>query len=134
MHGFRSEFESPSPYHEQPGVLAAQGPHEEGETLMGDLSSMDELARLTAERARSSGYGLDVKQHFPCPFCAHPDWLVVRIIDFARGHQPPECPSCGRTSRLVFTVLPGGGQEMRLVQVGGPDAPDWMPEPPERVA
>lgn len=84
-----------------------------------------------------TGFGLDgTTNHFPCPFCAHPEWKVVRVIDFGVPEKPGvyhsdpyECECCGRAARYVTTREAGGALTTRVEQTAGPDAPEWVPIP-----
>lgn len=49
--------------------------------------SLDEYNHRYSQNFRVTGFGLDVTNHFPCPFCAAPDWYVVKLLDFG---PPPE--------------------------------------------
>lgn len=94
-------------------------------------SSLDEYNRRFAANAKVSGYGMDVAQHFPCPFCAAPEWLVIKIMDLAMDSSAMSsartCKECGRSGRMLLNPTAGGGSSMELVQTGGDDPPPWMP-------
>lgn len=90
---------------------------------------------------RTSGCGVrGVTQHFPCPFCAAPDWYVVKIIDFgpppnvygATEAGPFTCAECGRSGKFIHNRQPGSVTS-EFVQTGGDDPPPFMTPPPRRV-
>lgn len=98
-----------------------------------DPNNLKEYEAKFRENASVRGYGMEVTQHFPCPFCANPDWLVMPIIEF-----PPEserditCEACGRTARMLSSRT-GEGMKMELVQTGGEDPPAWLEPAPRRL-
>lgn len=103
--------------------------------------SMDAYVERFMANQRASGFGFDVTQHFPCPFCAAADWFVVKIADFAPPQEPgtyrsPEttCGECGRSGQFVSTRDSNGGVTAEMVQTGGDDPPDWLQPAPRREA
>lgn len=96
--------------------------------------SLDEYNHRYSQNFRVTGFGLDVTNHFPCPFCAAPDWYVVRLLDFGRDSPNLTCRHCGRSGQLQYAELVGGGSHMRFVQTGGDDAPEWLTPAPQREA
>jgi hypothetical protein len=99
---------------------------------MSEPATVEEYAERYHASWRVSGYGIEgVTNHFPCPFCAAPDWLVVRVIDFEQTTDPIECSECGRSARHVFD-RGDGGVLMSVVQTDGPDPPEWVPIPREQ--
>jgi hypothetical protein len=87
--------------------------------------SFEEYNALYLKNTEITGFGFDVTQHFPCPCCAAPDWLVVRLLDFQQDHIAT-CRVCKRTVQLQYDSTPGGS-EMRAIQTGGDDLPGWFP-------
>lgn len=77
---------------------------------------------------RLSGSGLDTTVHYPCPFCAAPDWAATRILDMEKVLQEPhECAACGRTARLLIRRrAPITAITFQLVQVSGPDPAPYL--------
>lgn len=101
---------------------------------MTEPATKEEYERRYMENYRVEGYGIEgVTNHFPCPFCAAPDWHVVRIIDFGvppgegtYHSKPIECQACGRSARYA-SQRTGGGVTMGMVQTAGPDPAPWVP-------
>jgi transcription elongation factor Elf1 len=94
---------------------------------------MESYSRLYTERSQPSGYGLEVKQHFACPFCAHPDFWVAPLMDVPSVlTQEATCEHCGRSAKTLFENVMGG-QHFELVQTGGDDPPEWLVPAPKRI-
>lgn len=89
-------------------------------------ANIEEYNKRFHENSRVEGFGLDVAQIFPCPFCAAPNWMTAKIIEvedvMQREHH---CCECGRSARAIIDRHPGG-VSFEIVQTGGPDQPDWM--------
>lgn len=108
---------------------------------MGDLASMEELNTRTLANAKTSGFGIEgVTQHFPCPFCAEADSIVVRIIDMADSAElaSEPCSNCERSWKVVIAregggAAAGGETSFEMVQTGGPDQPAWFDPKMRRV-
>jgi hypothetical protein len=99
---------------------------------MADPATRDEFGLLFAENTMVSGEGLDTTQHMPCPFCAAPDFLIVKIVEFGQEDTGPfECGSCGRSGRFVVD-RETEAVRMEFVQTGGEPPPAWMAPPPKR--
>jgi hypothetical protein len=99
------------------------------------FSSMEELNATAMKRARVTGHGLEVAQWMPCPYCAHPDVMVMRPADMA-FREPPyadafECPACHRVFEIRVSK-DGGTTTGTFVQTAGPDAPSWYVDPMPR--
>lgn len=92
------------------------------------------LARFAANQ-KVSGFGAETTQHFPCPFCAAPDWLVSRILEVeTKIQQDTRCAECGRSAKaLVQKDLVHGGTRIELVQISGPDAVPLFDPPIRRI-
>jgi len=86
------------------------------------------LARFAANQ-KITGFGSEVKTHFPCPFCAAPDWMIHPITDGLAGYPViraiHHCGECGRSAR-VNLQNDGAGISFEFVQTGGDDQPDWL--------
>lgn len=80
------------------------------------------------------GTGLDTTSVMPCPFCAAPRWAVVKVLEI-EGELAKErgCSECGRTAKALFQRSTGG-VAFEMVQVGGPDQPEWLEPKMRRVA
>lgn len=124
----RGRAKAPEPA-EEPEAAETQKPRNPA-----DPENFETYNALMCQRATVSGFGIDgVTQHFPCPFCAAEDWLVVKLIDFAQDHEET-CSACGRSARLVYSKTPDSSS-MQVVQTGGDDPPEWLvPAPPRQGA
>lgn len=103
--------------------------------MVSDPASADEYLRLFHERLRTSGFGFEVTQHSPCPFCAAADWMVCRILDVEdrmRGGAIT-CSECGRTGRFLVERT-AAGLQFEFVQTGGPDPAPWLEPKPRRLS
>jgi len=93
--------------------------------------SWPEFMRTFEANTKIEGHGLGVVMHSPCPWCAAPDFMVFPVLEctaaFLKGAT---CKHCGRS--MVGCPIEHG---FEFVQVGGADAPDWMPpgSKPRRV-
>lgn len=98
--------------------------------------SMEELNTMAQAGMRLTGYGLEVTQHMPCPFCAAPD--CMRLIPWKMAQRgdadyavTATCAECGRTFEVRVEHASGGVQG-GFVHVGGDPQPEWMhPRMPE---
>lgn len=95
--------------------------------------NMADLNALTTKNIRYEGVGLETKTVVPCPFCAHPDWIELPILD-------PEGPMqrgsvCGQCHRGAKAIFQRTAQSVRfeIVQTSGPAQPDWMEPKMRRV-
>jgi hypothetical protein len=88
--------------------------------------NLDEYNRRYHGAFHVEGYGLEVTNHFPCPFCASPEWYVVRLMEFDRDSPVIPCERCGRSAQLQYDS-DGQTSMMRVVQIDGPDLPEWLP-------
>ncbi len=76
--------------------------------------------------SRASGWGLETKQHFPCPGCAEPDWKVARIIDVETDlATDTTCQHCGRSFKVLMDRQNPNSLQFEFVQTGGDDLPEW---------
>ena len=75
---------------------------------------------------RVVGFGLEVRMHVPCPFCAAPDWMVHEVLltqeAMATGAV---CTECGRGAKAVFSEI-NGNTFIEVVQTAGTVQPDWL--------
>jgi hypothetical protein len=97
---------------------------------IGTPTTKEEYEQRFAENAHASGFGFEnLKQHMPCPFCAAPEWLVVKLLELeARSSEPTICKECGRGAKTIYTHEPGGVTRFEIVQTRGDDAPPWLPK------
>jgi thymidylate synthase (FAD) len=98
-----------------------------------DPTNMEEYNYLYMLRTKLTGYGLDVKQHLPCAFCAAPEMFTLSPWEMAStwGNLHEEehtCEHCGRSLRMTF-IRDGEGSTMRTEQCGGPPQPEWLTPP-----
>lgn len=92
-----------------------------------DPPDLHEYNSLYMANHRITGFGIEgVTQHFPCPFCADPDWLVVKIMDFGTSTDPVKCSHCSRTARIEATEE-NGGKRIEIVQTAGDDPAPYLP-------
>jgi hypothetical protein len=101
---------------------------------MSEPKSLEEFNEKFAKNQRYEGYGLgNVFCHYPCPFCAEPDFAVVEILQtraaFAQGHV---CKHCKRGSKALISGGMGSTR-FEFVQTEGPDQPEWMRPKMRRV-
>lgn len=95
---------------------------------MAQPQSKREYEERFAQNMSMSGYGLDVTQHMPCPFCAAPDFMTYRVADMqAVTTKGAECKECGRGMKTVFERN-GQLTTMRMIQTKGAPPPPWVPE------
>ena len=93
---------------------------------MGAPHSYDEYLQRFHANQRVEGFGLDVRMHVPCPFCAAPDWLVHEVLltqdAMADGAV---CVECGRGAKAVFSAV-NGNTFIEIVQTTGMPQPEWL--------
>jgi hypothetical protein len=102
-----------------------------------DPTNMEEYNHLYMLRTKITGFGIEVMQHLPCPFCAAPEMLTMSPWEMATtwgDHHVEEhtCDHCGRSIRLTFERT-GEGSSIKSEQCGGDPQPEWL-EPPMPVA
>lgn len=100
------------------------------------------LARFQANTV-IDGFGMDVAQHVPCPWCAAADFQVLMPaagilalddrpnID-AQMAMDTTCRECGRSGKSLIS-RGAGSVEFEFVQTDGPDAPEWLTPAPRRL-
>lgn len=101
-------------------------------------TSEEYLARFH-ENHRVDGYGVDVHQVIPCPWCAAPDFQTLYPAGgIITGDRPDidtqmetvcTCAECGRSGRALVSRDPGG-VSFEYVQTGGDSAPEFLVPPP----
>jgi len=85
-----------------------------------------EYLRLFEQNTKIKGFGLNVSQEVPCPFCAAPGFMEYRIIDCEEMmSQEHVCKECGRGSKALFRVTLNT-KSFEFVQTQGPDQPAWL--------
>lgn len=95
-----------------------------------DLKEYEEKYELSY---RTSGHGAGTVLHFPCPFCAAPEWYEVRADQYPTATSPLRCTECNRSARFTLDVNPRDNtQTVELLQVDGPDAPSYLDPAPRR--
>lgn len=100
---------------------------------MSDLRNLAEFERRYALTLSFDGLGVDTKIHCPCPFCAHADFWIYRLIDLHDAlSRRAFCVNCGRAARVIFT-FENGEQRAEIVQTSGPDQPEWLQPKMRRV-
>lgn len=95
-------------------------------------TSMEEYTRRFSVNAEVTGFGADVTQHFPCPFCAAPGFMQIKPMELAMKDEATfeaTCKHCGRSGRMPFK-RGSLGSSMQFEQTGGPDPPPWLQPPP----
>lgn len=93
---------------------------------MAQPQSKQEYEQRFAENMSLSGYGLDVTQHMPCPFCAAPAFVTYRIMEMTDVlSKGAECKECGRAMKIIFET-DGQLTVMRMVQTKGDAPPPWV--------
>lgn len=98
---------------------------------MAEPTTREEYEARYLENYQVTGYGVEgVTNHFPCPFCAAPDWYVVRVVDFGEPTDPIDCKACGRAARF-WVNREGGTTTMGMFQTAGDDPPTWVLVPRE---
>jgi hypothetical protein len=110
---------------------------------LAEPSSVKEYLERFHANQRVSGFGLEVANHLPCPWCAHPDFMVLYP---GRGILPSDdhpdldtqmsteatCSNCGRSGKNVVERTPTS-VGFSFFQTGGRDAPEWLVPPPPRL-
>jgi hypothetical protein len=98
---------------------------------------IDNLADLNAAvvaNVQYDGFGMGTAQIMPCPFCATPGMMRVRVMnareDMERGGH---CDQCGRSIKALFTDMADGSYSFELVLTEGDDPPPWLLPPIRRV-
>jgi hypothetical protein len=100
---------------------------------MTDLATLEDYELRFGQTCKASGRGSETLMHFPCPFCAAPDWYVVPTFEFGREEMDAHyCVECGRSARFLFSSDARGTRVAELVQCSGSPAPEWMPSSPRR--
>jgi predicted RNA-binding Zn-ribbon protein involved in translation (DUF1610 family) len=90
--------------------------------------------RLQALGDLTGGMGLETHTNMPCPWCASPGFMLVRVVN-ARTDlaQEATCERCGRSGLNLNIDWDTGGTSGEFVQTGGPDSPEWLQPAPRRI-
>jgi hypothetical protein len=99
-------------------------------TNMADPATVEDYNSRFKDSYRVSGTGFQTTVHFPCPFCAAPDWMVVPLLAFEdRSQQEHVCKECQRGAKhLVHRERESVSVTMTLVQTKGADIPAYLPK------
>jgi len=102
---------------------------------MSEPTSFKEYEELYHNNLYITGFGpANVTNHYPCPFCAAPEWSVSKVIhteeDMVQEHT---CKECGRSGKFVFTIYQPNHKAFEFVQTGGDDPPSWLVPAPRRI-
>lgn len=93
-----------------------------------DCKSFEQYKAKFYSSQRITGIGLEVTMHVPCPFCAHPDFLVHKILDTEAAYKAgATCKNCKRSVSAIFHRNEQNCVRAEFVQTAGEDAPAWMP-------
>lgn len=94
---------------------------------MGEPTSASEYEQRYKANTRISGFGVDVVTHFPCPFCAAPDFMAAPILGLTAAlAKGGSCAECGRSARAKVEETENQ-TTVSLFQTGGPPASPWIP-------
>lgn len=90
-------------------------------------NSVSEYNRRFALNHKIDGFGLiGVEQHYPCPFCAAPDFIVSKILETEiKLAEGATCRECKRGAKALFDRSLGGVR-FEIVQTEGPEQPAWL--------
>lgn len=110
---------------------------------MSEPENFDEYTALFYANTVIDGYGIDVTNHLPCPWCAHPDFmLLMPAAGIVPNDKRPNldrvmstehtCSNCGRSGKNLISRGPNG-VNYEFVQTGGAPPPDWLVPQPRRV-
>lgn len=96
------------------------------------MLTKEEYEKRYHDNYRLEGFGLDMKVHQPCPFCAASDFHVYRLDQLQEvTSKETICKECGRGFRVDWkndpTTTTGA-----FVQTCGDDPPDYVPIPRAR--
>ena len=94
---------------------------------MADPATKEDFESLYHSNTSVSGYGVDITQHLPCPFCAAKGWATWRLaLPVSKvWAEPKKCDACGRTSKLAVTET-AFSTSMQLILVDGPDPAPYL--------
>lgn len=93
----------------------------------------EEYLARTHANTKITGYGMEVRSHYPCPFCAAPNWAEHLLMEMKEVMSKPHiCSECGRSAKLIFTEAPGS-TSFEMVQTGGPPPPAYFTHNMRRV-
>lgn len=95
--------------------------------------TLEQYEKRYAYNTVIDGYGADTTTRFACPFCAASGWCAAKILEVeAVLQQEHTCVHCERSAKCIITRGDGGSMNMKLVQTGGDDPPEWLPPPEDR--
>lgn len=102
---------------------------------MTEITSMEQYNEVFMRNQKISGLGIEgTTMHMPCPFCAHPDFMVYKIVDTEdKVVEPHVCSNCQRGAKFILNDDGEGTKTLELVQTQGDDPPEWMQPHPRRV-
>lgn len=97
-------------------------------------TSVEEYRRRFYKNYKIEGYGIgSVHCHYPCPFCAAPEFMVAEILETDKAlERGGTCSECGRSARAIMSRTQGS-VSFEMVQTGGDDPPDWLTPKMRRV-
>lgn len=96
-------------------------------------TTREEYDRQFALNTKIEGFGFDVTSILPCPFCAAPDFMPIKIIQAtADMRKQVTCAVCGRSGMNLVTETVSG-VKTEFVQTAGDDPPEWLRPWPRRV-
>lgn len=104
---------------------------------MPDPATLDEYVARFHANTKVHGYGLDLTNEVPCPFCGAPNFAAWQVVaGILPGDERPNldaqmgeettCSECGRSGRHIVVRDPSG-VSATFVQTGGPDPPAYLP-------
>lgn len=101
---------------------------QEEDTPMSDPASYDEYMKRFKLGETVNGYGIDTSVSTPCPFCAAPDFMKFKIMEVQPAMENgATCSECGRSARAIVK-RESGNISFEIVQTGGDDPPEWLPQ------
>lgn len=96
--------------------------------------SLTDYLKRFAQNEGAESTGVETKSLMPCPFCAAANWAVFRVLEVKQELAKERgCSECGRTAKALFQESGAGGIAFEMVQVGGPEQPDWLEPKMRRV-
>jgi len=94
--------------------------------------TLEQYEKRYAYNTTVDGHGADTATRFACPFCAASGWCVAKILEVEAVLQEEHtCVHCGRSAKCIV-ARDGGSMNMKLVQTGGDDPPEWLPPPEDQ--
>jgi len=106
-------------------------------TTQYDPSDLDAYNEKWKANYKLTGFGIDgMRYHYPCPFCAEPDYLTCGLVDMPeRMREETVCEKCGRGSKMIDVDTPERrifgyrmfGIHVKLVRTQGDWTPSYLP-------